>query len=172
MIRLDASKCSGCRRCEVSCSFFHSGRVGRNASRIKVVKIEAEGVDVPVLCQQCQERFCVKCPESAISIGEMGQIVVAPTLCTACGACETGCPIGAIELFNDIPYVCDLCGGEPRCVTECNLEAIVFEPGVTETVSLKDMENKNRGATPEAKRLDFARAASRTVREDWVQRRR
>jgi Fe-S-cluster-containing hydrogenase component 2 len=172
MIRFDVSKCSGCRRCEVNCSFFHSGKVGRNGSRIKVVKIEDEGVDFPAVCQQCQERYCTKCPESAIAIGHMGEIVVTPTLCTACGVCESRCPIGAIEIFNGIPYVCDLCGGDPRCVRQCNLGAIVFEPKVTEAVSLKEMGKESRRLSPEAKRLYFARAASQNMRNCWFSRRR
>jgi len=172
MIRIDVSKCSGCRRCEVNCSFFHSERVGRNGSRIKVVKIEGKGIDVPVVCQQCEERFCTKCPESAITIGQRGEIVVSPTLCTACGACEKRCPIGAIEIFNEIALVCDLCGGDPRCVQECNLEAIVFEPKVTEAVSLKDMRKGVRGLSPEAKRLRFAKRIARDTRTKWLATRR
>jgi len=171
MIRLDVSKCSGCRRCEVTCSFFHSGKVGRNGSRIKVVKIDDKGIDIPVVCQQCEERYCTKCPESAIAIGQMGEIVVSLTLCTACGTCESQCPIGAIEVFNEIPYVCDLCGGEPRCVQECNLGAIVFEPRVKEVVSLKAMKRDSRRLSPEAKRLRFAGVASRDMRDGWFGRR-
>lgn len=172
MIRIEASKCSGCRRCEVNCSFFHSGKVGRNGSRIKVVKIEDRGIDVPVVCQQCEERYCTKCPESAITVGQMGEIVVSPTLCIACGDCESKCPIGAIELFNEIPHVCDLCGGDPRCVQECNLGAIIFEPNVTQAVSLKDMRRKNRRVSPEVKRVRFAEAVSQDMRNYWFSRRR
>ena len=171
MITLDVSKCSGCRRCEVNCSFFHSGRVGRNGSRIKVVKIEDQGIDVPVVCQQCQEHYCIKCPESAIAIGRMGEIIVSPTLCTACGTCEAQCPIGAIELYNEIPYVCDLCGGDPRCVRECNLGAIAFEPTLTETVSLRDIRKRSRGLSPESKQLRFAEIVSQDVRAQWFRRR-
>lgn len=167
MIRLDVSKCSGCRRCEVNCSFFHSEKVGRSESRIKVVKIEGKGIDVPVVCQQCQERYCTKCPESAIVIGQMGEIVVSPTLCTACGTCESRCPIGAIEIFNEIPHVCDLCGGDPRCVRECNLGAIIFEPNVTEAVSMKSVKRGSRRLSPEAKRLRFAEIVSRDMRDQW-----
>lgn len=172
MISLDVSRCSGCCRCEVNCSFFHSGKVGRNGSRIKVVKIEDQGIDVPAVCQQCHERYCANCPDSAIAIGQMGEIVVSPTLCTACGVCESQCPIGAIEILNGIPYVCDLCGGDPRCVRECNLKAIVFEPDVTEAVSLKDMRKRSQRLSPEAKRLYFARTVSQDMRALWFRRRR
>ena len=72
MITLDLSKCSGCSRCEVNCSFFHSGKIGRSGARIKVVKIEDIGIDYPVVCQQCRERYCTKCPEKAIEVGVTG----------------------------------------------------------------------------------------------------
>ena len=47
MITLDLARCSGCSRCEVNCSFFHSGKIGRSGARIKVVKIEDIGIDYP-----------------------------------------------------------------------------------------------------------------------------
>jgi carbon-monoxide dehydrogenase iron sulfur subunit len=71
MITLELARCSGCSRCEVSCSFFHSGKVGRSGARIKVVKIEDIGIDYPVVCQQCRERYCTQCPEKAIEVGAL-----------------------------------------------------------------------------------------------------
>jgi len=172
MITLDLAKCSGCSRCEVHCSFFHSGKIGRSGARIKVVKVEEIGLDYPVVCQQCSERYCTKCPEKAIQIDTLGQIVVSPTLCTACGICEIMCPIGAIELYGDIPHVCDLCGGDPRCVKACTLDAIRFEPDLSGAVTLKDFKKVSRGLDPEEKRLRFALALSRELRDSWVSERR
>ena len=172
MILLDLSKCSGCSRCEVSCSFFHSGKIGRSGARIKVVKIEDIGIDYPVVCQQCRERYCTKCPEKAIEIGEMGQVVVSPTLCSACGTCEVMCPIGAIELFEDIPHVCDLCGGDPRCVRACTLGAIHYEPGADGAVSLKEFKKGCRGLDPEQKRLRYVMSGAAQLRQKWVAERR
>jgi len=172
MITLDLAKCSGCRRCEVNCSFFHSGKVGRSGARIKVVKIEGIGIDFPVVCQLCRERYCTRCPESAIQIGYLGQVVVAPTLCTVCGICETLCPIGAIEIFDEIPYVCDLCGGDPRCVKACTMGAISFEPQVSETVSLKEFKKRSRRLTTEEKRVRFALSSAQELREAWTLARR
>ena len=172
MITLDLAKCSGCRRCEVHCSFFHSGKVGRNGARIKVVKIEGIGIDFPVVCQLCRERYCTKCPEAAIQIGYLGQVVVSPTLCTVCGICETLCPSGAIEVFDDIPYVCDLCGGDPRCVKACTMNAISFEPQISETVSLKEFKKGSRRLTPEEKRVRFALSSVHELRDKWALARR
>jgi carbon-monoxide dehydrogenase iron sulfur subunit len=171
MITLALEKCSGCSRCEVHCSFFHSGKIGRSGARIKVVKIEELGLDYPVVCQQCKERYCTKCPEKAIEVGPLGQIIVSPTLCTACGTCETLCPIGAIELYEEIPYVCDLCGGEPRCVKSCTMDAIHFEPALTEAVGLKEFKKSSRGLTTEEKRVRYAMACFQDLRDKWVSER-
>lgn len=167
MIVIHPELCSGCERCQVNCSFFHSGSVGRSRSRVKVVKVEELGIDYPVICRQCKERYCTRCPESALEVGPLGQIVVSPTLCTACGTCETLCPIGAIEVYNDIPYVCDLCGGDPRCVAQCNMGAIEYVPGESGTVSLAPYKKESRGLGPEEKRVRFALDRTRELREAW-----
>ncbi|MEW5722296.1 MAG: 4Fe-4S dicluster domain-containing protein [Thermodesulfobacteriota bacterium] len=168
MITVDATKCSGCSRCQVHCSFFRTGRVGRLRARVKVVKIEDLGLDYPLLCRQCRERYCTRCPEGAIEIGPLGQIIVSATLCNACGACQNLCPIGAIELYQDIPYVCDLCGGEPRCVSQCNLGALRYESGPGEPVSLEKFRKKSRGLSPEQKRVGFVLEQTCGLREEWT----
>jgi Fe-S-cluster-containing hydrogenase component 2 len=168
MITLELARCSGCSRCEVNCSFFHSGKIGRSGARIKVVKIEDIGIDYPVVCQQCKERYCTKCPEKAIEIGPLGQVIVSPTLCTACGTCEVMCPIGAIELFEGIPHVCDLCGGDPRCVKACTLDAIHYEPDGREAVGLKEFKKGSRELGPEQKRLRYVMTESEQLRQSWL----
>ena len=172
MITLDLARCSGCSRCEVNCSFFHSGKIGRSGARIKVVKIEDIGIDYPVVCQQCQERYCTNCPEKAIQVDSLGQVIVSPTLCTACGTCEILCPIGAIELFEEIPLVCDLCGGDPRCVKACTLDAIDYDPEATGVIILKDFKKSSRGLNPEDKRLRYVLSLSQELRDRWVAERR
>ena len=42
--------------------------------RIHVVKLKEVGVDVPVVCLQCRERFCTECPTGALSIGGLSEI--------------------------------------------------------------------------------------------------
>ena len=171
MIVIDAAKCSGCRRCEVYCSFFRTGAVGRAKARVRVVKMEEIGLDFPVVCQQCRERYCTKCPESAIEIGPQGQVIVSPTLCVSCGACQTRCPIGAIELVGGVPYVCDLCGGKPSCVRQCSLGAITYHPELVGEVSLEPFKKRTRGLSPEEKRMLFAKEVSKALRDEWLSRR-
>jgi len=56
MIRVDLSRCTGCRRCEAACAFFHTGRINPELARLKVVHLYETGIDGPVVCQQCEER--------------------------------------------------------------------------------------------------------------------
>jgi len=166
MIVVDLSKCTGCRRCETVCSFYHSGKVSNRISRIKVVSIYESGLDAPVVCQQCKERYCLNCPVEAISLGKLGQIIVSPTICTLCGACERNCPIGAIELFNGIVYVCDLCGGEPKCVEACTEKAITFEPN-SKRPSLARFKQQTVKKTPSEKRFFLIQTLGAKLRKQW-----
>jgi Fe-S-cluster-containing hydrogenase component 2 len=168
MIIVHPEKCTGCVRCEVNCSFFRTGRIGRIRSRVKVVKQEEAGIDFPVMCIQCAEHYCTRCPEAAIGIGIHGEIIVSPTQCDGCGACRNLCPIGAIELIEDIPYVCDLCGGNPKCVEHCNTGALEFKENFSESVSLKSLKGKSRGMDPEAKRRGYVRNMTDQLRKEWM----
>ena len=78
---------------------------------------------------------------------------------------EELCPIGAIEMHDEFPYVCDLCQGEPRCVEACTMGALAFAPDEKETVSLKAQDGE---LTPEEKRVRFALSSSKAMREKWV----
>ena len=167
MIQVDLSKCTGCRSCETSCSFYRTGKVSRHLSRIKVMHIYETGIDGPVSCIQCDERYCMSCPEDALKIGELGQVVASPTICTRCGACVTKCPIGAIELFNDIIYVCDLCGGRPRCVETCTENAITFELNPQSGRSLAEVKTRTKGLNPSEKRREYIDSLGEEVRENW-----
>jgi len=171
MLIIDPQKCSGCRRCEAHCSFYHSGKTGHLGARIKVEKIEGSGIDFPVVCRQCREQYCTRCPQNAISITERGSIEVSPTLCDLCGACESFCPIGAIEIYNGIPYVCDLCGGRPRCIDACEMGAITLAPEVKQTVSLKDIKRKSAKMRPAEKRHQLALEEGELMRQQWVVKR-
>ena len=72
MIKVDISKCTGCKKCETVCAFVHSGKVSNRLARIKVLNLYEIGVDAPVACVQCEERYCLLCPEDAISVGPHG----------------------------------------------------------------------------------------------------
>jgi len=167
MIRIDVSKCTGCRSCEATCAFHHTGSGGRLLSRIRVVNLYELGVDAPVVCPQCAERYCLACPEEALTLGPLGQVVVSPTLCVECGACTRSCPIGAIEPVDGIAYVCDLCGGQPRCVEACTQGAIGFAPGEGGTTALAPFKEGSQQMGPSHKRAIFVRALGLSLRDTW-----
>jgi Fe-S-cluster-containing hydrogenase component 2 len=167
MIRIDASRCTGCRCCEAACAFHHTGSGGRILSRIRVVNLYELGVDAPVVCQQCEERYCLACPTESLTLGPLGQVVVSPTLCSECGACTRSCPIGAIESVEGIAFICDLCGGDPRCVAACTQGAIAFAPGAGGTTSLAPFKPGSEPLSPSHKRARYVRALGASVREAW-----
>ncbi|MHA2200554.1 MAG: 4Fe-4S dicluster domain-containing protein [Candidatus Thorarchaeota archaeon] len=167
MIQVDLNKCTGCRSCETACSFFRTGKVSRHLSRIKVMHIYETGIDGPVVCIQCDERYCMSCPESALKSGDLDQVIASPTICTRCGACVTKCPIGAIELFNDIIYVCDLCGGRPKCIEACTEGAIQFRPNPPKGRSLSTIKTQTKGMNPSEKRRLYIEQLGAKVREKW-----
>jgi len=171
MLVIDPTKCSGCRRCETHCSFYHTGKTGYSAARIKVVKIELTGLDYPVVCHQCKEHYCTRCPQKAISITDRGSIEVSPTLCDLCGACEKLCPIGAIEIYNDIPQVCDLCGGSPHCIEACEMDAITLNVELTQSISLAAQKKNTAKMAPPLKRYTYAHQKGQTLRDNWLHNR-
>jgi len=138
---------------------------------MKVLNIYEIGIDGPVVCIQCKERFCDCCPENAISLGSLGQVIVSPTLCTVCGVCEITCPIGAIEIFNDIVYVCDLCGGRPRCIEVCTEGAIQYETGAKTQPSLADFRKRTKKMNSSQKRYSYLKNLGLEVRKKWRRKR-
>lgn len=170
MIKVDIEKCTGCRRCETACAFFHTGRVNPGLSRIKVLHIYEIGIDGPVLCNQCQERYCLACPENALTLGKDGQVICSPTCCNLCGACEQSCPIGAIQIFGEFVYVCDLCGGRPKCVEACTENAIRYDPRSEKRPSLKAFRTQTKGQTPVQKQRNCLEKQGEILRKKWEKR--
>ena len=129
---VDFQRCTGCRNCEMACSVYHLQASNPAKSAVRVVKREREGVNVPVVCQQCEEPACADiCPVQAISRdAETEAMIVDEDLCVGCQMCVVACPFGAITLDKDRRQAikCDLCGGaEPWCVRFCEPGAITYQ---------------------------------------------
>jgi carbon-monoxide dehydrogenase iron sulfur subunit len=120
---VDPSKCTGCRACELACSFTHEGAFVPELSRIRVVRLVDRGVNVPIVCVHCARPPCVDaCPTGAAHIdAELAVVRIDEDDCTGCGECIKACPFGAVDLNVDTgtAFVCDLCGGDPACVANC-----------------------------------------------------
>ena len=127
---IDYQKCTGCRLCELVCAVFHDGISNPARSRIKVMKWEAEGLYIPMSCQQCQDAPCMNvCPVKAISRDEeLGRIFVDYDVCIGCRSCVAVCPFGAMNfnIKDKQVFKCDLCDGDPQCVRFCEEKAIDF----------------------------------------------
>lgn len=127
---VDARVCSGCRSCELACSFKHEGAYAPFLSRVRVNKDEESGRDEPVVCRQCGVARCVQaCPCGALSREpRTGAVLVDAGLCVRCGECAAACPFGAIRAHPDnaLPLICDLCDGDPACVSSCVTGALRY----------------------------------------------
>lgn len=143
LLVVDRSKCTGCQRCEITCTLQNDGKVQPFLSRIKVgenynfgttgPKINYQYEDgqmgnlkmSPVTCKQCREPFCANaCPNGAIAAdARTGARVVLKDKCVGCGVCTEACPwnLPTIDTENGYATKCTTCGS---CVRGCPTDAL------------------------------------------------
>jgi len=128
-IVVEATKCTGCKSCELICSMEHTGAFNPEKSRIKLIDFDYLGFSDPVLCVQCKNPACVEaCPAGALTQTEPGTILLDEMACNGCQACVEACPHRAAN-FNqeaDLPLICDLCDGQAKCVEWCPTGALTL----------------------------------------------
>ncbi|MFX0056649.1 MAG: 4Fe-4S dicluster domain-containing protein [Candidatus Hermodarchaeota archaeon] len=127
LLAIDVDKCTGCRNCELGCSTAQTKTFNPARSRITILKNEAEGTIVPMVCLQCEKALCVDaCPTGAIVKNEHDILYVHSDDCIGCGNCVTACIYGGIEIdtITRKAIKCDLCWGQPACVEACDYGAI------------------------------------------------
>ena len=134
VIHIDPDLCTGCRVCEIACSLEHTGECNPNRARIKVMKNDEEGIDLPVVCMHCANPPCVEvCPTGAITRDNAsGAVLIREEDCLGCKLCIRACPLGTVTVDSGSAegkvMKCDLCGGNPKCVMFCETKAIDFVP--------------------------------------------
>ncbi|MBP2313297.1 4Fe-4S dicluster domain-containing protein [Azospirillum soli] len=129
-LNIDPGKCTGCRQCEMACSYEKEGAFNPSKSRIKVFTFDAEARFVPYTCTQCAEAWCMQaCPVDAIKVNlATGAKEVHADLCVGCKVCTIACPFGTINYNASSGKVqkCDLCEGDPACAKACPTQAITY----------------------------------------------
>jgi Fe-S-cluster-containing hydrogenase component 2 len=139
----EPDKCTGCKICEVVCSVVKEKNINPNLSRIHVVRIDPLAM-MAITCQGCDEAPCVKtCPNKAISSSEEGNVMLDERKCSFCGWCIQSCPFGAIIFHPSRAFICDLCGGTPKCVEHCPKKALIFgtRKDIAQNIRRKNAEN-------------------------------
>lgn len=123
-------RCTGCHRCELSCSLFNFKVQNPALSRIHVIRKEPY-VDVPIVCIQCG--ICIDaCPIKAIKRNtKTGAVIIDEKKCNGCLQCVNVCPWGCITMdrvTRKIPKAlkCNLCLGDPQCVKNCPEKVLLY----------------------------------------------
>ncbi len=97
VLMIHPDKCTGCRNCELACSFEHERRFRPGASRVQAFTWEREGISVPMMCQQCDDAACVTvCPTGAMHHSTTTQALIDwdADKCIRCRMCVIACPFG------------------------------------------------------------------------------
>jgi carbon-monoxide dehydrogenase iron sulfur subunit len=166
------NRCTGCNRCAYACSAAKEGMFMPSKARIKINNFPLQGYSVPSVCFQCPKPDCLEaCPEKAIFKNERGVVVVDAGKCDGCGDCVNACPYGMIEQYGSgQAFKCDLCGGSPACVAECQYGALVFKApdGIARKLRGLQMKQRTAQGSPGAKRhalaLNILQGATRVPR--------
>lgn len=130
VLLFEPSRCTGCRCCEIACSFRFYEESSLDKSHIRHVFDEKEGSFEAVYCQHCEDPVCLAaCKTDAIKKDEASGIVKIDSLkCIGCQSCNFACPISAPRFDPDrkVSVKCNLCGGDPVCVDFCSSRAIRY----------------------------------------------
>jgi Fe-S-cluster-containing dehydrogenase component len=110
-IKIDHTRCTGCKLCEVACSLHHTESANPWRSRIRV--FVSEEFCLPVIAGPYTEAAC----------NSKGIVLVEGREVDECVVCRASCPAKSVfkEPDTAIPLKCDFCGEppDPQCVQWC-----------------------------------------------------
>jgi len=148
----DATKCVGCRACQVACKKRSNLPPETDAqgiyemphdlsadtwTMIKVYKEDTDHSFVKNQCMHCIDPACVSvCPVAALEKLESGPVIYHPERCIGCRYCMAACPFGIpkSQWEEPLPLIqkCDFCadrlaqGEAPACGEVCPTGALIF----------------------------------------------
>jgi carbon-monoxide dehydrogenase iron sulfur subunit len=128
-LMFDMRLCTGCKICELVCSFNKSGILGPASARIHIPSafLVHFGGTKPAICRHCEKPPCAEaCPVGAISKDpETGLTKVDENLCILCMDCIPACPFGGAS-FDPVAHVIAMCNQCGVCTEWCAPGAIRF----------------------------------------------
>ena len=134
VIVYDPELCTGCRYCEIACSFKHHGAIDVNKSYVSVLFTANNGSGrfEAAHCYHCEDAVCVSvCPSEALKKDEeTGWVKTNQIKCIGCKMCVYSCPL-SIPVFIEekkAAMKCDFCDGDPECVKHCSSQALKIVP--------------------------------------------
>jgi len=134
-------RCTGCKICEMVCSFTNEQEFNSQRARIRNVGLLNEALFISFTCMQCADPPCVSVCPSAALVREDGIVRIDSQRCFGCKLCILLCPLGAIHFDdqNGLAFKCELCGGDPQCVAYCPTGAVQYEE--VESANIDKQEN-------------------------------
>lgn len=159
---VDFTKCTGCRICELACSAWHEGRFQPSLARLKIIKYDDLGVDIPNICGPCETAPCVDvCPVFAMRRDPITKMTyLDEDKCILCKSCAGACVNGVILLDTEKMRIikCDHCGGNPECAKVCPTGAIAYGP--SSSIKTVDRHAKVKSYLDEIRRTAEATSSS------------
>ena len=156
----DASKCIGCRTCEVACVVSHQehqdcASLTPHTFQPRIHVIKGVNVSTATACRQCEDAPCANvCPNGAISKCD-DSVQVNQQKCIGCKACAVACPFGTMEIIvtpldngsvKASANKCDLCLTRPHgpaCIENCPTDAL----SLATPVALENLAKSRRQRT-------------------------
>jgi carbon-monoxide dehydrogenase iron sulfur subunit len=142
-----AESCTGCGICQLACSLVKEKEANPSRSRIFIKRVVMDGLMIPHICLNCKNPPCIEaCRRKAIlKDAETGWVTIDSSRCNSCGLCVAACPFSAIVVTPEKQVLlCDVCGGNPKCVEMCPTGAIQFVDRSKGVAGTTDMAAVNR----------------------------